>query len=170
MPTQLSMSSIPAGTSDQIKSFLEWPLTDRPGFLIRRMHQIHVALFTEHCGMFGITPVQNSVLWAVARRGKADQTTIAADVCLDRTTTVDVLKRLAARHLIARTQSRTDRRAQLCVITPQGTILLAKIEAFARAAHRDTIAVLSIREQETLVSLMKRVVLAAGHTADGTTP
>jgi MarR family transcriptional regulator, lower aerobic nicotinate degradation pathway regulator len=162
MPTHLAKTCTPPETPDQVKGFLEWPLTDRPGFLIRRMHQIHVAQFTEHCGTFGITPVQNSVLWAVARRGKADQTTIAADVALDRTTTVDVLKRLATRHLVARTQSRTDRRAQLCVITPQGTILLAKIEAFARAAHRDTIAVLSAREQETLLSLMKRVVLAAG--------
>lgn len=162
MPTHLAKTCTHPETPDQVKGFLEWPLTDRPGFLIRRMHQIHVAQFTEHCGTFGITPVQNSVLWAVARRGEADQTTIAADVSLDRTTTVDVLKRLAARRLIARTQSRTDRRAQLCVITPQGTILLAKIEAFARAAHHDTIAVLSAREQETLLSLMKRVVLAAG--------
>ena len=156
-------------TDNHIKNFLEWPLADRPGFLIRRMHQIHVALFAEHCGTFDITPVQNSVLWALARRGKADQTTIAADVSLDRTTTVGALKRLAARRLIARTQSRTDRRAQLCTITPQGTALLARIENFARAAHHDTIAVLSASEQQTFLSLMKRIVLAAEAADDEVT-
>ncbi len=146
---------------DPSPSFMEWPLIDRPGFLIRRMHQIHVALFAEYCGAFDITPVQNSILWALARRGPADQTTIATEICLDRTTTVGAIKRLVARRLVARAQSRTDRRAQLCEITPQGTALLAKIEAFARAAHHDTLAVLNAREQKTFLALMKRVVLAA---------
>ena len=35
-----------------------WPLSQRPGFLIRRMHKIHVALFQEACGEFEITPLQ----------------------------------------------------------------------------------------------------------------
>ena len=37
-----------------------WPLSQRPGFLIRRLHQIHVALFQEACGEFEITPLQYS--------------------------------------------------------------------------------------------------------------
>jgi DNA-binding MarR family transcriptional regulator len=140
---------------------MEWPLIERPGFLIRRMHQIHVALFARYCADFDITPVQNSILWALSRRGQADQTTLAADVCLDRTTTVGALKRLAARRLVARTQSAADRRAQLCEITPRGRDLLSKIEASALAAHRDTLAALTVPEREMLLSLMKRVVAAA---------
>jgi DNA-binding MarR family transcriptional regulator len=48
------------------------------------------------------------------------------------------------------------------VITPEGTALLANIETFARSAHRDTIAVLSADEQKLLISLLQRVVIAAG--------
>ena len=50
-----------------------WPLSQRPGFLIRRLHQIHVALFQEACGEFEITPLQYSLLSALAARETADQ-------------------------------------------------------------------------------------------------
>ena len=33
------------------------PLQERPGFLIRRLHQIHVALFIEECAADSVTPV-----------------------------------------------------------------------------------------------------------------
>ena len=75
-----------------------WPLSQRPGFLIRRLHQIHVALFQEACGEFEVTPLQYSLLSALAARETADQTTLAADIALDRTTTTGALKRLAARN------------------------------------------------------------------------
>lgn len=140
----------------------DWPLIERPGFLIRRMYQIHVALFAQYCQNFDITPVQCSLLWVLAGRGTADQTTLAAEVFLDRTTAVGALKRLESRGLVARTQSLTDRRAQLCKITSKGIGLLKKIESLARAAHHDTLAILNERERETFISLMKRVVAAAG--------
>ncbi len=81
---------------------LSWPLEQRPGFLIRRMHQIHVALFQKECAAFDITPLQYSLLTALAARGTADQTTLAADVALDRTTTTGALKRLQLRNFIER--------------------------------------------------------------------
>ena len=45
---------------------IEARLWDRPGFLIRRLHQIHVALFLEECRGFDVTPVQYAVLTALA--------------------------------------------------------------------------------------------------------
>jgi len=62
--------------------------------MIRRLHRIHVALFQEKCAEFEITPLQYRLLSAVAVRKTADQTTLAADVSLDRTTTTGALKRL----------------------------------------------------------------------------
>ena len=135
-----------------------WPLTERPGFLIRRLHQIHVALFNETCGAFDLTPVQYSLLSALRERGPADQTTLAADVSLDRTTTTGALKRLAARKLIERAIDLKDRRARACRLTPSGTILLAKMETAARDAHHQTIAHLTKKDQVLLVRLMQRIV------------
>jgi DNA-binding MarR family transcriptional regulator len=137
-----------------------WPLSQRPGFLIRRLHQIHVALFQEACSAFEITPLQYSLLSALAVRKTADQTTLAADIALDRTTTTGALKRLAARNFVERAVDDEDRRARLCKLTPAGAALLAKIEASARAAHRATLDNLTEREQTVFVDMMQRIVAA----------
>ena len=137
-----------------------WPLSQRPGFLIRRLHQIHVALFQEACGKFEVTPLQYSLLSALAARKTADQTTLAADIALDRTTTTGALKRLAARSFVERAVNDEDRRARLCKLTPAGATLLAKIEASARTAHRATLDNLSEREQAAFVDMMQRIVAA----------
>src|SRR5690554_4830995 len=62
----------------------------RPGFLIRRLHQIHYAMFFEECKEGGITPVQFGVLTVLAREPWLDQTAIGYEVGLDRTTAADV--------------------------------------------------------------------------------
>src|SRR5258708_3951062 len=133
-----------------------WPLRQRPGFLIRRLHQIHVALFQETCAAFEITPLQYSLLSALAARETADQTTLAADVALDRTTTTGALKRLQSRNFIERSVDRSDRRARACRLPGAGTRLLERIEASARRAHRDTLASLSKAEQKSFVAMMQR--------------
>jgi MarR family transcriptional regulator, lower aerobic nicotinate degradation pathway regulator len=137
-----------------------WPLRQRPGFLVRRLHQIHVALFQESCSKFEITPLQYSLLSALAARGLVDQTTLAAEVALDRTTTTGALKRLEARGFVQRAIRREDRRARACQLTASGAVLLKKMEGAARAAHRDTLACLSKSDQKRFVALMQRVIAA----------
>lgn len=135
-----------------------WPLTERPGFLIRRLHQIHVALFQDACGPFEVTPLQYSLLSALAERGTADQTSLAADIALDRTTTTGALKRLETRGLVERPMSADDRRARICKLTAAGTALLGKIEGAARDAHRATLGSLGKAEQATFIAMMQRIV------------
>jgi MarR family transcriptional regulator, lower aerobic nicotinate degradation pathway regulator len=147
-----------------------WPLGQRPGFLIRRLHQIHVALFQKRCASFDVTPLQYSLLSALARRGTADQTTLAADVALDRTTTTGTLKRLQSRKFIDRTVHRRDRRAQMCRLTKAGASLLRQMEASARAAHRETVADLSKAEQKRFIAMMQRIVAASSGGEKATTP
>ena len=143
-----------------------WPLERRPGFLIRRLHQIHVALFQKKCAGFDVTPLQYSLLSALARRGTADQTTLAADVALDRTTTTGALKRLQSNKFIERTVHSRDRRAQICRLTKAGARLLRRMEASAGAAHRETLADLDKAEQKRFIAMMQRIV-AAGSAGTG---
>ena len=151
------------------KSSNSWPLGQRPGFLIRRLHQIHVALFQKKCAAFDVTPLQYSLLSALARRGTADQTTLAADVVLDRTTTTGALKRLQSRKFIERSVHHRDRRAQICRLTKSGAALLRQMEASARAAHRETVADLSKAEQKRLIAMMQRIVAASSGDANAGT-
>jgi DNA-binding MarR family transcriptional regulator len=137
-----------------------WPLDQRPGFLIRRLHQIHVALFQKNCAAFEVTPLQYSLLSALAKRGIADQTTLAADVALDRTTTTGALKRLQLRHFVERSIRLRDRRAQICRLTKAGETLLGQMERSARAAHLQTVADLSKADQRCFIALMQRIVAA----------
>ncbi len=138
-----------------------WPLDRRPGFLIRRLHQIHVALFQKRCAAFEITPLQYSLLSALAKRGTADQTTLAADVALDRTTTTGALKRLQLRHFVERSIHHRDRRAQMCRLTKRGGALLKRMEGSARAAHLETLADLSKADQKRFIAMMQRIVAAS---------
>lgn len=137
-----------------------WPLIDRPGFLARRLHQIHVSLFAEACAEFRVTPLQYSLLSALSIRGVADQTTLARAVALDRTTTTGALKRLEARGLAQRVVSDRDRRAQACRLTADGAALLAAMERSARRAHEATVEILDAGDRATLIALLKRVVAA----------
>jgi DNA-binding MarR family transcriptional regulator len=135
-----------------------WALGERPGFLIRRLHQIHISLFSKHCGHFGVTPVQYSLMSALAARGVADQTMLAADVALDRTTTTGAVKRLQERGLTRRIVNDGDRRARLWSMTRQGAKLLSEMQRSVREAHDATIAALDPKERTLLVGLLSRLV------------
>jgi MarR family transcriptional regulator, lower aerobic nicotinate degradation pathway regulator len=156
-----------ARKSPASKTRESWPLHQRPGFLIRRLHQIHVALFQKSCAAFEITPLQYSLLSALAQRGTADQTTLADDVALDRTTTTGALKRLQSRNFIERSIHHRDRRAQICRLTKAGATLLRRMEASARTAHRETVADLGNADQKRLIAMMQRIVTARSDQKKG---
>lgn len=140
----------------------DWPLADRPGFLARRVHQIHVSLFSELCAPFGVTPVQYSLLSVLADREEADQTTLSRIVALDRTTTTGALKRLEARGLVRRGTSALDRRSQSCSLTSEGRRILEEMEAAAHRAHDVTVEMLTPEEQRKFIEAMKKIVAAHG--------
>src|ERR1700722_3158509 len=136
-----------------------WALNNRPGFLVRRLYQIHVAMFIEECGT-DITPVQYSILSAVNVHGPADQTKIGYEVCLDRTNTADVLARLEKRGLINRSGSKVDRRLRLATLTAEGRRVLAQFDQCAHRAHERTIEALppKLRRQfmTSLITLVEK--------------
>jgi MarR family transcriptional regulator, lower aerobic nicotinate degradation pathway regulator len=138
------------------------PYTDlwgRPGFLIRRLHQLHVAVFLEECSEFDVTPVQYAVL-SVLYRGKAlDQVSVAADVGIDRNNAADVLRRLERRGFVERIPSASDRRAKLSAITGPGRRFVEDAHsAMERAQDRFT-GSLGTRDRERLMDLLQKVML-----------
>jgi len=136
----------------------DFPLQARPGFLIRRLHQIHTALFFEECQDFDVTPVQFSVLSALKECGALDQASLAREIGIDRTNVADVVRRLAARGLVSRTPDRRDLRLRLAKLTDPGARLLASMEEAARRAHERTIAPLNEVERAQFVKVLGRLV------------
>lgn len=134
------------------------PLQERPGFLIRRLHQIHVALFTEECAPEGITPVQYSILSALDQMGTAEQIVLSRAVGLDTTNVADVLARLERRRLIKRRVSAQDKRMKVATLTEIGRALLRRIDAGAARAHERTLAALAPKARARFMRDLARLV------------
>lgn len=143
-------------------------LRRRPGFLIRRLHQIHLALFAEECGAFGVTPVQYSIMTAIERQPKLDQASLCEEVGIDRATMADVLSRLEKRGLVTRRRSGTDQRMKLVAITAAGRRLLTRIDPHARRAHERTVDALPSEERAAFVESLTRLI-AANQVLEGAT-
>lgn len=137
-----------------------WDLANRPGFLIRRLHQIHQAMFAEECAAFSVTPVQFSIMSVAAAQPGLDQARLGHEVGVDRTTLANVVARLEARSLMVRTASPTDRRVKHVSLTPEGLALLGAIEAPARRAHVRTIEALPEQEREEFLRALAKLVQA----------
>ena len=133
-------------------------LAARPGFLIRRLHQIHVALFIEECGAFDVTPVQYSIMSAVQAHPGLDQARLGEVVGVDRATLANVAGRLERRGLERRRASAADRRLRLVEMTANGAALLARMDAPARRAHARTVEVLAPAERRAFVQALARLV------------
>jgi DNA-binding MarR family transcriptional regulator len=136
------------------------PLSSRPGFLIRRLNQIHQAIFSEECKDFNITPVQYGALSALSTGPGLDQKALGMVVGLDRTTTAGVLKRLEERGLITRQQSPSDGRAKNAFLTTEGERITEVMYAAMLAAQERFIAPLSTGDSKSLLALLRILVEA----------
>ncbi|WP_228548489.1 MarR family winged helix-turn-helix transcriptional regulator [Alloalcanivorax profundimaris] len=135
-------------------------LLERPGFLIRRLHQIHCALFLEETRDFNITPVQYSLLTTLADRGELDQVGLATEIGLERTSVAEVIHRLEVRELVSRRRSESDRRVKLVKLERKGRALVKRVDAAAQRAHDRTIDALPEPERAALMSQLVRLVEA----------
>lgn len=132
----------PVATQRDTPQWRSTALEQRPGFLIRRLHQIHVALFMEECAPEGITPVQYSILTALEQLGPSEQIALSRAVGLDRANIADVITRLVERRFVQRHVSKVDRRKKVAELTDVGRGLLARLESSVARAHERTVEAL----------------------------
>lgn len=133
-------------------------LWDRPGSLIRRLHQIHVALFLEECSEFNITPVQFGVLTVLYGGETLDQVTIAHQLGADRNTVADVIKRLEQRGFLERPVSMMDRRTKLARITDEGHAFVDAVQPKMINAQRQFTEPLDPEEYDILMRLLRKLI------------
>ena len=135
-------------------------LGGRPGFLIRRLHQIHLALFAEECAPFGVTPVQFSIMTVAQAQPGLEQVALAHEIGVDRTTLTNVLTRLEQRGLVQRAAAESDRRVKLVSLTEAGHETLARMTGAAERAHDRTIASLSPADRAAFLGALRQLVNA----------
>ncbi len=130
----------------------------RPGFVIRRAHQIVLALFDEAAADFGITTTQYSVLHALRARPGIDQTVLCELIGIDRSTATNVLRLLEKNGLAVRRQSEHDRRRNQLCLTSAGEELLSRTASLTEAIALPMREVLNPDEMDQLTGLLGKFV------------
>jgi DNA-binding MarR family transcriptional regulator len=132
----------------------------RPGFMLRRAHQIAVALFYEETGALRITTTQFGVLHLLKHQPGLDQITVAKLLGLDRSTTGMVLATLETAALIGRRVGLTDRRRRSLALTPAGERMLRRLKAPARRVAARQLAAFSRSERALFLRLLDKFTRA----------
>lgn len=130
----------------------------RPGFLVRRLHQIHVAMFLEEVAGGEITPIQYGLLSILSTRPGIDQFTLGEELGLDAANVTGILRRLESRGWVRRVVDRENRRRKLCLVTDAGEAFLQAHDSQMRASQRRLLAPLSADERDTFLRLLYQLV------------
>jgi DNA-binding MarR family transcriptional regulator len=132
----------------------------RPGFMIRRVHQIAVSLFIEETGKLGVTNRQYGILFVLKHRPGIDQISVANLLGLDRSTTGMVLKKLEEDGLVVRSVGAHDRRRHSLQLTKSGEKLLSQLAEPARKAQARALSAFTPREQTLFLELLDKFTRA----------
>lgn len=134
-----------------------------PGHLVRRAHQLAVAVFMEETVDFDVTPVQFAILNALIDDPGEDQVTLAGRVAFDAATSGSVIGRLEAKGWVRREADPADKRRKLLWVTPEGEQVALRMKRAVARAQARIVAPLDAAEQVQFVQLLGKLV--AGHKA-----
>ena len=131
-----------------------------PGVLIRRVHQIYLAIYAKKCAEFGTTPVQSSIMQILLMQPGIDQVALAGEIGIDRTTTSTVLSRLQARGIVSREIDPENRRTKRAFLTEQGRVMLFRMQQSIDEAHEQLIGPLDRAERKRFLAQLVHLVQA----------
>lgn len=131
----------------------DYSLQEQVGFLLRRAHQRHAAIFADRIPG-DLTPPQFATLVKLAELGAQSQNLLGRRIALDASTVKGVVDRLSARGLVEVTQDPGDRRRVRVALTPAGRATVADAVPAALAVSAETLAPLSPEERDELLLLL----------------
>ena len=131
-----------------------------PGHLVRRAHQIAVALFMSQLSAEDVTPVQFAILNAVMDTPGVDQVTLANRVAFDAATSGSVIGRLETKGWIRREPDQVDRRRKLLWLTPAGQEATLQMKRAVEQVQEKITSPLTPEEAQALRVLLAKLVAA----------
>lgn len=138
---------------------LPTPLWEYAGFLVRRLWQIHVAMFMEATDS-EITPVQFTILMVLRDRPDLDQGTLGSEIGMDRSNAAEIFARMESVGLIQRQRGTVDRRAMIMSLAPKGRKLLERLEQRIRKTHDRLLEDLPQRDRKRFLQMLQEIVSA----------
>ncbi len=137
----------------------------RPGFLLRRAHQISAAVFEDACAPLALTQAQYGAMTVLAAAPGLDQTRLARALAYDKVTVMRVLRGLQARGLVERAPVPGNARQLAVQLSVAGHDLLAQAQAAAQAAYQRLLQPLVPEQQRQLVQLLTLLTDGLAHEA-----
>jgi DNA-binding MarR family transcriptional regulator len=142
-----------------VEYFHEDPLQilyHRPGFMIRRAHQIAQSLFMEETGRFGITKTQYGILFILNHHPGLSQITVAKLLGLDRSTTNLVAKKLEDAGFVSLNGSPNDLRQRVLNLTAEGRTMFKRLSEPVRRAEENVLAAFNKEEKQQFLKLLDK--------------
>jgi DNA-binding MarR family transcriptional regulator len=133
-------------------------LYSRPGFLLRRAHQICVAIFEENFERLALSPAQYSVMIALHDLRGVNQGDLAKAIGMNKVTVSQIVQALESRGWITRKKMDSDRRRSQLKLTPAEQRALDKTAEMAEATYAEQMAPLSEPDRQRLFKLLQRIV------------
>jgi DNA-binding MarR family transcriptional regulator len=129
----------------------------RPGFLLRRAHQISASIFERACADLALTPAQYGVLCILQEQAGIDQSSLARALAFDKVTVLRVLKGLEDRGFCQRTVSPENRRQMSVSLTGSGERLLRQAQAPVQKAHDKLMSAFSPEQRVQFMALLQQL-------------
>lgn len=130
-------------------------LQDQIGFILRKAHQRHVAIFASHIA--DLTPPQFAALAKLRDMGETSQNQLGMLIAMDAATVKGVIDRLAARGLVQLSKHEVDKRRLQVRLTDEGRRAVDDLVPLARQITEETMAPLTEKDAATLVSLLAKI-------------
>jgi DNA-binding MarR family transcriptional regulator len=132
-------------------------LYHRPGFLLRRAHQLSVAIFERECQHLEVTPAQYGVLTVLSQARGIGQSDLSRALGFDRVTTLRLVHALQERGLVQRHPSADDGRRLELEVSAKGLKVLRDAQAPADRAYQRLLDPLALRERQQLMQLLAKL-------------
>lgn len=142
-------------------------LDDQIGFLLRRAHQRHTALFSRSMPE-GLTPTQFAAVARLYETGPLSQNLLGRKIAVDSATIKGVVDRLSARGLVSVASDPSDGRLRLAALTHQGRRTAERCITAAATISSATLDPVAEADHDTILRLLAQ--LADAEDADEQTP
>ena len=133
-------------------------LYKRPGFVIRRCHQLALSVFAEECKDLALTTTQYGSMYILMNQPGIDQITLAGLLGVDRSTTALVVSGLEKRSILIRKIYENDKRKRLLFLTEEGISLLRQAMPKAQLAQVRLMKAFNKKERTQLLRLLSKLV------------
>ena len=141
----------------------------RPGFMVKRLHQIATAIFLEECGRYNMTPSQYQALCALHDHPGIGQSELGKLIGQDRSTVNLVVQLLLDRGLIRRLVNARDKRRTNLSLSETGVQTLHEVAPAARRAQNRLLSALPEDQRPEFLSLLHMLLDAHGANIDPAT-